>query len=238
MANDEPKADTTAEKRQNGLIYGSVFVALLLVSAGAWWMMHQDKTPPPRRVQEPIVVTIIPPPPPPPPPPPQQMPEPKMLEQPKMVEPETKQEEPEEKPQDEAKDDKDDAPPPGPLALDAAAEGPGDAMGLGSKVGGRGLFGGSGHSRWGWYASMVQAAIEEALKNNSKIHNAMMEAQLRIWADGSGRISRVQIVSSSGNAQIDSALQNEVLPGLQLREGPPGDMPMPMVTRITMRRPS
>ncbi len=238
MADDETETGQDEKRPQNRSLYAAVAVAGLLIAGGVWWMMHQDKTPPPRRVQEPIVVQIIQPPPPPPPPPPQQMPEPKMVEQPKMVEPETKQEEPEEKQQDEAKDDKDDAPPPGPLALDAAAEGPGDAMGLGSKVGGHGLFGGGGHSRWGWYASMVQAEIEAALRNNTKLRNAMMQAQLRIWADSTGRISRVQIVSSSGNAEIDAALQNEVLPGLRLREGPPGDMPMPMVTRITVRRSS
>jgi periplasmic protein TonB len=233
---DEFNTDADVKGR-NRLLYGSVFVAIAMIAAGATWMMHQDKTPPPRRIPEQIVVQLMPPPPP-PPPPPQTMPEQKMIEQPKMVEPETKDEEPVDKPPDKAENDKDDAPPPGPLALDAEAQGPGDAMGLGSNPGGRGLIGGGGRSRWGWYASMVQAEIESALRNNAKIRNALMQAQLRIWADSTGRISRVQIVSSTGNAEIDSALQNEVLPGLRLREGPPGDMPMPMVTRITVRRPS
>ncbi len=231
---------TNAEpKNRNRILIGSAFLAATaIIVGGAAWMMNQDKTPPPRRIPEPIVVQIMPPPPPPPPPPPQAMPEEKMIEQPKMVEPEIK-DEPIDKPEDKAdNNDKDDAPPPGPLALDAAAEGPGDAMGLGSNPGGRGLFGGAGRSRWGWYASMVQAEIESALRNNAKLRNSLMQAQIRIWADSTGRISRVQIVSSTGNAEFDSALQNEVLPGLRLREGPPGDMPMPMVTRITVRRPS
>ncbi len=219
-------------------MFGAAFVAVAIIAGGTFWMMHQDKTPPPRRIPEPIVGQLMPPPPP-PPPPPQTMPEQKMIEQPKMVEPETKDDKPiVDKPEDKAEDSKDDAPPPGPLALDAAAEGPGDAMGLGSNPGGHGLLSGAGRSRWGWYASMVQAEIESALRNSTKLRNALMQAQLRIWADSTGRISRVQIVSSSGNAEIDSALQNEVLPGLRLREGPPGDMPMPMVTRITVRRPS
>lgn len=235
MADHDAKPDADA-RQQGRILYVAAAVAVLVIVAGAAWMMHQDKTPPPRRVQEPIIVQILPPPPPPPPPPPQAMPEPKMIEQPKMSEPE-KQEEPE-KPMDKAADDKDDAPPPGPLALDAEAEGPGDAMGLGSKVGGHGLLDGSGRSHWGWYASIVQQEIETALRNNSKTRNAVMQAQLRVWADSTGRISRVQIVSSSGNTEIDSVLQNEVLPGLRLRQGPPNDMPMPMVTRITVRRPS
>lgn len=224
-------------KGRNRLLFGAATVAVAIIAAGTVWMMHQDKTPPPRRIPEPIVVQLMPPPPP-PPPQPQTMPEQKMIEQPKMVEPETKEEEPIDKPEDKAQDDKDDAPPPGPLALDAEAQGPGDAMGLGANPGGHGLFDGAGRSRWGWYASMVQSEIENALRNNAKVRNALMQAQLRIWADSTGHISRVQIVSSTGNAEIDSALQNEVLPGLKLREGPPGDMPMPMVTRITVRRPS
>jgi periplasmic protein TonB len=32
--------------------------------------------------------------------------------------------------------------------------------------------------------------------------------------------------------------RNDVLGGLTLREPPPKDMPMPMVTRVTARRPS
>lgn len=160
-----------------------------------------------------------------------------MVEQSKMTEPELKEEEVVETPPEEAPDSNDE-PPPGPLALDAEAEGPGDAMGLGSNPGGRGLISGAGRSRWGWYAAIVQAQIEAALRSNAKTRDALMQVQLRLWADGSGRINRVQIVSSTGSAELNAILQNDVLPGLKLREAPPGDMPMPMVTRITVRRSS
>ena len=219
------------------LLFGAAFTALVMLAGVGAWLMLGDKTPPPRRVPEPIIVRLVPPPPPPPPPPEVKPPEPEMIEQPKMVEPETKDEPIEEQPKDEAKDDANDEPPPGPLALDAEAEGPGDAMGLGANPGGTGLLSGHGRSRWGWYASMVQAEIEAALRNNAKTRNALMQAQLQLWADSSGRINRVQIVSSTGNAELNAVLQNVVLNGLRLREGPPGDMPMPMVTRITVRRP-
>jgi outer membrane biosynthesis protein TonB len=159
-----------------------------------------------------------------------------MLEQQKMVEPELKEQPIEEQPKQEA--DAKDEPPPGPLALDSEAQGPGDAMGLGANPNGRGLLSGRGRSKWGWYASMVQAEIESALRNNAKTRNSMMQVQLRLWADSSGRISRVQIVSSTGTAELNSVLQSVVLGGLRLREGPPGDMPMPMVTRITVRKAS
>lgn len=224
-------------RRRPLLFLGAGLTAVLLLGAGATWLLTGDQTPPPRRVQAPLVVQIVLPPPPPPPPPQEKQPEPEMVEQSKMVEPELKEEPIVENPPEEASDSSDE-PPPGPLALDAKAEGPGDAMGLGSNPGGRGLISGAGRSRWGWYAAIVQAQIEAALRNNAKTRNALMQVQLRVWADSSGHINRVQIVSSTGSAELNSVLQNDVLPGLQLREAPPGDMPMPMVTRITVRRSS
>ncbi len=91
-------------------------------------------------------------------PPPQQ----KMIEQPKMVTPEVKPpDKPDDKPLDKPKAaDKDDAPPPGPLALDAKADGPGDVFGLGGKPGGRGLLGG-GRRRRGQPLGLVRDAGAE-----------------------------------------------------------------------------
>ncbi|MCA1452490.1 TonB C-terminal domain-containing protein, partial [Bradyrhizobium sp. BRP22] len=163
----------------------------------------------------------------------------KMIEQPKMAEPEFKEEKPIEKPQDEpVKDAKNDEPP-GPLSLDAKATGPGDLFNLGGKEGGSPYGGGGGGgSRWGWYASMVQAQIESALRANNRTRRAVMEVQIRLWADSTGRINRVQLVPSTGDAELDALIRNDVLGGLTLREPPPKDMPMPMVTRVTARRPS
>jgi TonB family protein len=217
---------------------GAVAIAVVVVGAGiiAAVMISGDDAPQPKQVRELTVNVILPPPPPPPPPQEQKVVEQQMIEQPKMVEPELKQD----KPLDEPKPDtpKDDAPPPGPLALDAKGEGPGDSFGLGGKPGGHGLFGGGGGgSRWGWYASMVQAQIESALRANAKTRNAVMEVRIRLWADGSGRVTRVQLVSSTGDAELDGALR-EGLQNLALREAPPSDMPMPIMTRITSRRPT
>jgi protein TonB len=65
-----------------------------------------------------------------------------------------------------------------------------------------------------------------------------MQLQVRLWVDASGHVSRSQVVSSTGNAEIDAAIRNEVLPGITLREPPPKDMPMPIMARISERRPS
>jgi TonB family protein len=59
--------------------------------------------------------------------------------------------------------------------------------------------------------------------------------ELRIWADDAGRISRVQLVKSTGHPDLDEAIRSIV--GLRLREPPPHDIPMPMVARFIARRP-
>jgi outer membrane biosynthesis protein TonB len=183
-------------------------------------------------VHELTIVAIVPPPPP-PPPPPEQQPEQKMVEQ-TPVKQEMIEEKPVDIPKDAPPDAKDD-PMPGPPGLDDAGKGPGDLPG---RPGGRGFIGGGGgggggSSRWGWYASIVQAQIEAALQANEKTRHAVMKIQVRLWSDATGRITRVQLASSSGNAELDAVIRDQILSGLTLREPPPKDMPMPIITRVT-----
>lgn len=236
-ANDQ-YSERPASARNSLLRYGAALAVIALMFGGAAYVfLGHDDMPPPRQVRELTIVNIIPPPPP-PPPPPQQMPEPKMVEQPKMVEPEIKQEKVVEKPKDEPPKDNSNDQPPGPLSLDAKAVGPADLFNLGSKPGGSPYGGGGGGgSRWGWYATIVQTQIEAALRANPRTRNAVLQVQIRLWADATGHVSRVQLVSSTGDAELDAIIRNEVLGSLTLREPPPKDMPMPMVTRVTARRP-
>jgi outer membrane biosynthesis protein TonB len=159
-----------------------------------------------------------------------------MIEQPQVEEPDTKPDEIVEEPE---QIDSSDEPPPGPLGLDdAAAEGPGDLFNLAGRPGGRGLGEGGGRAgtRWGWYATIITQQVEAALRANPKTRHLVGQVQVRLWADGAGRVSRVQIVSGSGNAEVDAMISGHVLGGIMLREPPPADMPMPIVTRITGRK--
>lgn len=176
----------------------------------------------------------------PPPPQPQSTPPPQqqMIEQKQMVEPETKPLHPDEKPKETNKKEA----PPGPLGVNAKGEGQSDAFGLVGRSGGNGLLnggGGGGGTRFGWYAAQVQARIEEALRQNNQTRSASIAGvRIRIWADNTGRVTRAQLIGSTGDPAIDSAITNEVLTGLQLKEAPPSDMPMPIVLRVTAHRPS
>ena len=222
-------------KERNSLLRYGAALAVIAVLFGSvvYLFVGHDDMPPPRQVRELTIVNIVPPPPPPPPPP---MPEQKMIEQPKMVEQEFKEDKPVEKPKDEPVKESKNQEPPGPLSLDAKVVGPGDLFNLGGKPGGS-PYGGGG-SRWGWYGAIVTSQVESALRSNAKTSRLVVTTQIRLWADSSGRVIRVVLTPSTGDAGIDAVIRDEVLGGLVLREPPPKDMPMPIVTRWTARRSS
>ena len=171
----------------------------------------------------------------PPPTTPQSTPRPqeKMLEQKHMDEPETKPQHPDEKPKDASKKPA----APGPSGPSASNQGPANGPGWLNGSGGGG-GGGGGGTRFGWYAAEVQSRIEEALHQNNKTKSASISGvRIRIWADNTARVTRAQLVGSTGDPSLDSAITNEVLTGLQLKEPPPSDMPMPIVLRVTAHRP-
>jgi len=223
------------------------FGAGLLVLAGLAWAGWEifHATPPPPRAERAVTTVFLPPPPlppppPPPPPPPREEPPPRkeeMIEQETVSEPEPKPEEP--PPVAEA--------PPADLGTNVQGDGPPDGFGLSGNAAGMGRPGGNGaalgsssaknRSKWGWYAGLVQNQIADALRRHEKTKTADLQLKLRIWADAAGRIERVALADSSGNPQLDRALQEEVLAGLVLPEPPPAGMPMPIVLRITARRP-
>ncbi len=137
-------------------------------------------------------------------------------------------------PKDAPPDDPNDAP---PTSIESNTSGPGNIRGgKGGLIGGGG-GGGGGGSKFGWYASIVQTQIEAALRANEKTRHAVLQIQVRLWPDATGHISRVQLVSSSGNSELDAVIRDQILSGMTLREPPPKDMPLPITTRVTARAP-
>ncbi len=230
--------------RANGFSLGVGVALLVLAVLGARWIASSRQGPAPRKVMQFTVVSIQPQPQPPKPPPPQPITPPKVVEQPQTTRVEMK---PTDIPPPDAPRPPSDAPAGGGrLSLAAEGEGPGDAFGLAGNPGGRGLLSGGGlgdgigegqgsGGRYGWYYTRIAAEIEEAFRRQKKMIAASTRVELRIWADEAGRISRVQLVKSTGNPEMDQAIQSVV--GLKLREPPPRDIPMPMIARLTVRRP-
>lgn len=132
--------------------------------------------------------------------------------------------------------------PPSDLTTNLKGDGPnnfGLAAGNGRSGGGSiGGTGGTGRgSKFGWYASGVQAVISDALKRHPATRNASFSVKVRLWPDAGGLITRVQLVGSTGSPSLDETLKNQILTGLQLRQGPPADMPLPIVMRVSARKP-
>jgi outer membrane biosynthesis protein TonB len=220
---------------------GLVAVVAVLVWFG---QKHSTRASRPRQEQNVILVNLPPPPPVPPAPrpPPQSAPPPaesqqKMIEQAPINETEPKPVEP---PKTEAPAS--DAP-----ALGTSIQGNGQSDGFGLS-GGDSFGGGTGgkgntvsrgsSSRWGWYAGHVQSAISQALQSNANTRTANFRVDVQIWSDRTGRITRVHLVRSTGDAALDGAITNDVLAGLILQEPPPDGMPMPIVLRLTARNSS
>lgn len=178
---------------------------------------------------EPAVVMIKPlPPPPPPPPPPQNVPQ-------QQVEDQTQVSEEDMKPAEEAPAD------PSPsLGTNLTGNGPADGFGLGGKdrgmIGGTGAGGGGG-SRFGGYFTQVVHAVTDSLGRNAATRNASFDVRVRIWADATGRVSKVRLLQSTGEQELDQIIRTEALLGCQLPDLPDG-MRMPLELRLNLRRPN
>jgi periplasmic protein TonB len=204
--------------------YGFVIgIGAVVAAIAALTLGHKSHSEMPReiRAQEVVMVRPIPQPPTPPPPePPKEIVE-KMIEQ-------TPMDKPEEKP--------DDAPKEAPAITTNVTGSGSDGFGLGGGGGGGSSGGGGGvRSRFGWYAGKVQTAVQDALSRNQTLAQAEFTNRIKVWADATGRVIRIKLELSTGNAAIDQAI-NEALDGLQLKEAPPNDMPMPILMRIVARR--
>jgi len=223
--------------------YGLLILGIVVVAIGVvGWNAFFGKSEPKRKTSSVVNITLPPPPPPPTPPPtpvptpPPQQPveQPQDPDTPEFVE-ETMPDSPPE-PQEAA--------PAEALGSNIQGDGPADGFGLVGR-GGTGLIGGTGlgrgqggvGSKYGAFAGKVQRAIADALRTHPKIKTSSITLEIRVWADSTGRVTRVRLAQSSGDPDLDRAITEEALANLQLPETPPADMPMPIVMRITAKRP-
>lgn len=235
--------------RENGVAVCAAVLALALLAQGVRWIaMHRD-APPPKRVVTITGVLLKPPEPlkPPPAPPPPPVSRIKPMEEPQRTRVEIKAAD---IPPPSAPPPPQSAPGGGRLSLAAEAGAEGDAFNLAGNPGGRSILSGGGlgdgtgtgigsgdgeGGRYGWYYARLASEIEEAFRKSKRLTTASARVELRIWAEPSGRITRVELIRSTGNSELDEDIRSIV--GLHLREPPPADIPMPMLARFTARRP-
>jgi TonB family protein len=210
--------------RRTARIGGGVLAAIGV--AAVLYTVLKDTSLPQRHAINMVTRVLLPPPPAPPPPPKPPEPE-KVVEQPKIQEPK-----PVEKPPDKATP-KPTQPPLSPLTAEAGTGsnpyGLQVGTGSGDVIGG-GNAGGGGTASYISYSRVVSGQVQNALRRDDKLRFGRFAADLRVWVDTSGRVTRVQLTSSSGDAAVDGAL-TQALSGLSMGEPPPQGIPQPIRLR-------
>jgi len=208
--------------QRHGFVLGVAGMVLIGVFVVMGRSLFSGQSTVQHKAVEVTIVRVAPPPPPPPPPPPQTVQEQKMVEQPK----DSLNEPPEE---------------PTPIVgTSITGKGSGDGFGV-SASSSRNLEGSvvrKNANPFGGYAAQVQATIGEALRRNPHTREASFRIEVRIWPDLTGRVTRATLAGTTGDRTVDTAIKTEVLAGLQLDAPPPAGMPLPIVMRLTARRPN
>ena len=204
-----------------GLALAGIVVAVLTLSSG---------NPPPKPQKQQTMRVVLPP-----PPPPKKEPEPeKVMEQPKNAEPNKPSKAVENKPAQKPN------PAPASAPLTAAAGAGANAYGLavgngsGGSIGGGGEAGGGG-GKFGAYGSQIVAELQAAISRDETTRIGKYPSiSMRLWLNPAGKILRVQLVTSTGDAAMDQAL-TRVITALGSVAPPPADLPQPVNMRVRAR---
>ncbi len=205
-------------------------VALAAVAYGIWTLSNstvgKEKPAPPT-----TTALLLPPPPPPPPPPPQEKP-PEPTETIKPVPTEVPTPAPE-KPADA----------PAAVSIDAAATGAGDSFGL--QGGGPGGMGGVGSTGTGtgaaggisnrFYRNALGKDLEERVGRQNSLKRQLFTAEVDVWVDPRGRVTKASIVRSSGDTGRDEKLI-AAIQSIQDLDPPPASIVFPARVRVGGRK--
>jgi len=209
-------------KSRAPIVVGVLLVAVVL---GLIWLVKglmEAKVDKPKREVAQVIKLVRPPPPPPEPPPPPPPPEEK-IEEPL----------PQETPEDSPTPD--DAPPAAEsLGLDAEGVAGADGFGLAARKGGRDLLG-TGGSAFALYTSMLKDSIATALSEDERIRRGSYQVTVRVWVSRTGDIEKIKLASTSGNRELDQAIERSLEKIGRMREAPPSEMPQPVTLRIVSR---
>ena len=211
------------------VLLGIVLSLLVLI---AIWVLKDKFQKPPQTKKVVQQITMIQPPPPPPPPPEVKPPEPEVEE---------KIEEPEPEPEPEpAPEEAEPAPAGEELGLDADGTAGADGFGLAARKGGQSILGGGGGGNAViFYGGQVKRQIEDGLQSllaDTPAGHASYSVLVHVWVSADGRISRSELMDSSGDAAVDQALR-DALPRLPPSVGkpPPPNMQQPVKFRLRSR---
>ena len=209
-------------RRWGGAIIGVVVLTVLV--ALVWYLLSSTASTKREVPSTPMLML------PPPPPEPEKLPEPEPEVKPKITEVEPTPVEQLEKPVNEptpspSKDLSD------PVSINSDAQAGNDAFGIqagrgGGSTGGGGLGGGS-------FNAYVASQLQRVLQRDPRTRSMTFDLNVDIWLRTDGVITRVQLVRSTGNENLDAAITT-VLRGIErIDERPTPSTRMPM--RVTMK---
>lgn len=209
-----------------------VAIALALAALAALIWHFAGDTAGVKRASAPQVTTVIPLP---PPPPPKKPPPEKVKDEVKTpVERPTIAPKPSEAPK--PSDDQ-----PKQMTMNAPAQAGTDSFNIGAGDGsgmvgsGGGKFGNASYAQYMVY--VLQRAIEQD-KGVQEAGGAHFAGSLNLWMDASGRITKVTIAQSTGDAKIDAAVLAAVESLGRVDEAPPPATAYPVLVRLQGRKPA
>ena len=112
-----------------------------------------------------------------------------------------------------------------------------DLAGSGNGLGFGNGDGGPGGSALSYFEGVVTAQIRDALQNDPVTRKVSAGLEVYLWVDAGGVVTQVQLSKSSGDAKVDDAITNQVLPGMRLNQLPPPGTPMPILFSLVGEQP-
>jgi TonB family protein len=224
-----PEPSPAFWQRWGGYLIGAA--VLVVVAAVLWYLLAGTAS---TRREVPATPMLMLPPPPPPPPEPEKLPEPEKVK-PEVVEPKVEptpveQPKPAEDTPNPAKDLSD------PVTMDASGQAGTDAFGIGAgKGGGMSGAGGAGNATYGRYFGYV---LQQALSRDERVRRLAFLMQVNVWLDAGGRLTRVELVRGSGNAETDQAVLAALRAVEKVDERPPASLQFPQRVTVQGRRPT
>jgi protein TonB len=82
---------------------------------------------------------------------------------------------------------------------------------------------------------MLKETILERLGEDERVRKGSYRVTVRVWLAQDGRVERAQLADSTGNRDVDAAIEQSLERLGPLREGPPLEMPQPITLRIVSR---
>ena len=98
-------------------------------------------------------------------------------------------------------------------------------------------FSGGGRLGNGTYSQFLAFTFQRLLRENPDLRSLAFSLQADVWLSAVGEITRVELVKSSGNPQVDEQVIAALRAAPHLSERPPASLTLPVRLSLQGRRP-